>query len=156
MKLQDMHISDKGIKLGEDAEGIRYTPYDDGCGNMTIGIGHLIKAGESFPNKLTKQEAYEIYKKDLLSAEFRVKKAVLVDVTQSQFDVLVDMAFNMKYFSFMNSSVVRFVNEGKSDQAAERLLRYNKAFSEKKKTYIEMPGLVKRCKARYDLWKSID
>jgi len=157
MDIKLMHISNKGIKLAEQFEGIRYTPYDDGCGNMTIGIGHLIKEGEVFDHKLTDAEVYDLYRKDVLGVgEARVKAAVHVDVPQNIFDVLVDMAFNLQYLAFMNSSVVRLVNEKKFDEAAERLFRYNKAFSEKKKQYIVMPGLTKRCKARYDLWKSID
>jgi len=156
MKLQDMHISDRGIKLGENAEGKRYLPYDDGYGNMTIGIGHLIKEGEVFDHKLSDEEVYELYRKDVGIAEARVKKAVLVEISQNIFDVLVDMAFNMKYFSFMNSSVVRFINEGKLNQARERLPLYCKAKNINSGEMEVAPGLVKRCKARYDLWKSVD
>jgi GH24 family phage-related lysozyme (muramidase) len=150
-----MHISDRGIKIGEEMEGKRYVPYDDGCGNMTVGIGHLIQPSDNFTYPLTDEQVYEIYRKDIGYAEAKVKKNVTVEVTQNQFDVLTDMAFNMKYFSFMNSSVVRLLNEGKPDEAAERLFRYNKAFSEKQQKYIVMGGLTKRCKLRYDLWKSV-
>lgn len=158
MKVQDMHISEKGIKLGEEAEGKRYEAYDDGYGNMTIGIGHLIKPGEVFPKRLTDEQIYDIYRKDVRFAEERVKKAINanVELTQNQFDVLVDMAFNLKYFSFMNSSVVRLINEGKFDDAAERLHRYNKAFNIKKKVWEVAPGLVKRCAARYRLFKGLE
>ena len=156
MKLQDMHISNKGIKLGELMEGKRYLPYDDGYGNMTIGIGHLIKPDEVFDHKLSDEEVYAIYRNDVRIAEARVKKAIMVDVSQNIFDVLVDMAFNLKYFSFMNSSVVRLTNWGKIDEAGERLQFYNKALNEKTGKMEVSRGLTKRCKARYELWKSLD
>jgi lysozyme len=147
-----MHIGLKGIELGELAEGKRNVPYDDGCGNMTIGIGHLIRKNESFPKPLTDQEIYDIYRTDCIDAENKVKDVVNVEINQNQFDVLVDMAFNMRTFSFINSSVVRLINQNEFDLAAKRLLLYTKAFDKEKQEYVELKGLVKRCKARYKLF----
>ena len=37
-------------------EGFRSTEYLDVAGNRTIGYGHLVGAGESFPGSLTRAE----------------------------------------------------------------------------------------------------
>lgn len=47
----------------------RFQVYKDHLGYPTIGYGHLIKKGESFPNGLTDEEAEALLIKDIAIAE---------------------------------------------------------------------------------------
>jgi GH24 family phage-related lysozyme (muramidase) len=49
--------------------------YYDAAGNRTIGYGHLIKAGEEFPEKITKQEAENLLRKDFDKAIWHVENS---------------------------------------------------------------------------------
>lgn len=105
MSLLSMHISQHGLQFLEGWEGIRLFKYDDGGpgkGNCTIGIGHLIHLGpcqgwaseQPFNGGITKQQAYELLKKDIVSYEEVVKRFCRVNLTQNQFDALVDFCYN--------------------------------------------------------------
>lgn len=54
-------------------EGIRYEPYKDQNGKWHIGVGHLIKPGESF-GKLTLREVHTLFGKDYDLAHESVHK----------------------------------------------------------------------------------
>ncbi len=49
--------------------------YYDAAGNRTIGYGHLIKAGEEFPEKITKAEAENLLRKDFDRAIWHVENS---------------------------------------------------------------------------------
>lgn len=85
--------SDKGRRFIESQEGLVLHPYQDQTGHATIGYGHLIKAGEHFPNHITETEADALFVHDLQRFEAAVNSYGL-DLTQGQFDALVDFAFN--------------------------------------------------------------
>ena len=62
----------KKLKRIEDSQGLpdnkfHNTPYNDGNGVLTIGIGHALKKGEK--QKLTNAEVCELLAKDLLKCE---------------------------------------------------------------------------------------
>jgi len=48
-----MHISDKGLALIREFEDLRLTVYKDSSGLPTIGIGHKLTVGESYPHGIT-------------------------------------------------------------------------------------------------------
>ena len=50
----DIGIKQSTIYLIKQFEGLRNTAYDDGHGNMTIGIGHAIKPDEVKDRKSTR------------------------------------------------------------------------------------------------------
>jgi len=73
----------------------KYFQYDDGYGFPTIGYGHLIKKTENFTNGLTKQENIDLFKKDAEKFVKAVNGKLKKGVTQSQFDALVILQFNL-------------------------------------------------------------
>jgi lysozyme len=92
---EDLRTSDVGRDEIESHEGRRLQCYDDGYGFQTIGIGHLVKPGESFPNGLTDAECEDLFTVDLMDAEAIIHEHVQVPLTQSQFDALVSFVFNV-------------------------------------------------------------
>lgn len=92
---------------------------------LTIGYGHTgsdVRAGM----KITKEEAERLFRIDLLIHENNVNKLVKVQLTQSQFDALVSLEYNIGYGNFKGSSILRLVNECKFKEAGNRFLFENK------------------------------
>lgn len=91
-----MQLSRNGILFIEHNEGFRPTVYNDN-GKKAIGYGHDLLPGESFPNGITQPEAEELALKDAKYAE-KVCQTLFErhpDLTQNQFDALVDFGFNL-------------------------------------------------------------
>ena len=90
------HISELGVAFIKDYEEFHATPYDDGYGNLTIGYGYLIKAGESYQS-ITEEEADQLLRDELAIWEERVDDYLLsqnASWSQNQYDALVSLAFN--------------------------------------------------------------
>lgn len=121
-----MKTSDLGIELIKKHEGVRLEPYQDVAGLWTIGIGHLIKPGEEFTS-ISEEEAEDILRKDLEKAEKCVINGVKTPLSQSEFDALVSFVFNVGCQAFRNSTLLRLVNRGEMDDAAEQFARWNRA-----------------------------
>jgi lysozyme len=88
-----MITSDQGLKFIMDQEGVVLHPYQDQAGYWTIGVGHLVKAHEAFPDQITREQAMDLLATDVRRFERAVNDYNL-NLTQNQFDVLVDFAFN--------------------------------------------------------------
>lgn len=113
-----MNLSNAGIDFIKQWEGLRLRPYDDGYGNLTIGYGHLIKAGERF-GAITEGQAEQILVNDLAYFMNQVNSLVRVPLTQSQFDALVSLAFN--WGQFAQSSHLQRLNAGDYAGTARRI-----------------------------------
>lgn len=121
-----MNFSDNGINLLKKLEGYvkigdTHVIYDDKTGcpvnsngvlprGATIGYGHLIKSGENFINGINESTATELLRSDIAMAERAVKNNIRVCLTQNQYDALVIFAYNVGMNNFVNSSVVKYIN----------------------------------------------
>lgn len=107
------------------AEGLRLTAYKDGGGVWTIGYGHT---GADVREGLTISlpEAERILTHDLRVAEGHVNSAVQVKLTQNQFDALVSFVYNVGGGAFKTSTLLKLLNTGDYEGAANQLLRWNK------------------------------
>ena len=118
-------FSPKAIKLaGED--------------EYTIGYGHYgsdVHAGDT----ITEAEATELLERDLKVFENAVKSAVKVEITQSQFDALVSLSYNIGTGAFADSDTVKALNEGKVGHAAVDIPSWRRGMG-----YQILPGLEKR------------
>ncbi len=141
-----MNISNKGLELIKESEGFRAERYLDVAKKPTIGYGHLIKAGEDFSKGVTEEQATELLLKDVAWAETAVTTHVLVALNQNQFDALVDFTFNLGAGRLKESTLLKLVNEGKMDEAAEQFPRWVRAGGK------VQPGLVTRRQKERDLW----
>ena len=92
VKYLTMKASDILIEKVKEFEGLRLTSYKDSAGVWTIGYGHTrgVKAGQS----ITEKQADSLLRGDLLTAENYVN-GLKLNLTQGQFDALVDFCYNL-------------------------------------------------------------
>jgi GH24 family phage-related lysozyme (muramidase) len=115
-----MSLSAKGLKFIEchKAAGCKpnLTAYDASGnkhqGDWTIGYGHKILPGENFSNAITEAQAEALLSKDVQKAVNVVNGSLNHSPTQSQFDAMVSLAFNIGGGAFQSSTLVRELNHG--------------------------------------------
>ncbi|GGY38944.1 lysozyme [Parvularcula lutaonensis] len=125
-----MKISERGLELIKQFEGLELEAYQDIVGVWTIGYGHTSMAGppEVVPGmEITEQEAEEILRRDLRQYEEAVERAVKVDITQNMFDALVSITYNIGINAMRNSTFIKRLNNKDYEGAAEAMLWWNKA-----------------------------
>lgn len=104
--------STTGLTLTKRFEGLRLQSYQDIAGHWTIGYGH--KGQGVRPNQtITQAQATALLEADLRAAETVVNRCVKYQLTQNEFDALVDMAYNIGIGAFASSELVAYLNEGK-------------------------------------------
>ncbi len=141
-----MHLSEDGLELIKRSEGFREHLYLDVAGFPTIGYGHLVKAPESFPNGIAEPHAASILATDVQQAEQAVSRMVKVALTQGQFDALVDFCFNLGAGRLAASTLLRELNAGHHETAAQQLLSWDRAAG------VVNYGLKARREAELKLW----
>lgn len=72
----------------------RFHVYKDHLGNPTIGYGHLVLPGESFPCGLTEEEADKLLAKDIAIAQKGVK-SLKIDLPEDWNEFLIIMVFQL-------------------------------------------------------------
>lgn len=95
-KVKDMKLSQKGSKLIKDFEGFRGKPYKCSGGVLTIGYGHT--QGVKMNQVINRQQADELFKKDIEPFEKEVNKINQkknYNLNQNQFDSLVSFTYNL-------------------------------------------------------------
>lgn len=143
-----MEFSAAGLELLKRSEGFRSHIYKDVAGVPTIGYGHRLLASESFPNGIGEAQAAELLARDVRTAEQAVQRLVKVPLTQGQFDALVDFCFNLGAGRLAASTLLKVLNGGRYEDAAEQLLRWDLAGGE------ENAGLKTRRQAELELWNN--
>ena len=141
-----MRLSSAGLDLLKKSEGFRSRIYDDVAGLATIGFGHRLRRGESFPCGINEAQGEKMLAGDVLVAEEAVTRLVKVSLTQGQFDALVDFVFNLGAGRLAGSTLLRYLNEGKYDAAAWQLLAWDHAGAR------EIASLKNRREAEFKLW----
>lgn len=110
----------------------------EGENDYTIGYGHCgsdVHAGDT----MTEAEATELFERDLKVFENAVKSAVKVKITQSQFDALVSLSYNIGTGAIASSDTVKALNEGEIGHAAVDIPSWRRGMG-----YQILPGLEKR------------
>lgn len=123
-RASEFTVSESVITALKKSEAFKSCPYDDGVGVWTIGYGSTFLKDGSRVTKdtpcITQAEADELMRYKL-SRDFEsaVKNAVRVPITQSMYDSLVHLAYNVGgggIRSFANESGL---NAGNYEQAAD-------------------------------------
>jgi lysozyme len=114
----DMTYSKSGVELTEQFEGERLTAYQDSVGRWTIGYGHT--AGVVAGQTCTQADAEQWLQQDMDWAVRTVNAAVTVELTQDEFDALVDFTFNLGSGSLEHSELLQLVNQKDFVHAAEQ------------------------------------
>lgn len=140
-----MKIGSKGLELIKQFEGLKLTSYLCPANVWTIGYGSTgphVKEGMT----ITEQEAEDLLKEDINKFEECVNQAVEVDLTQEEFDALVSFSFNVGCVAFMGSTLLRLLNAGNKQAAAQQFPRWNKAAGK------VLAGLTRRREAEKALY----
>jgi lysozyme len=143
-----MKFSAAGMELLKKSEGFRNRVYRDVAGIPTIGYGHRLLHSDSFPNGIDEPQAANLLACDVRDAEQAVQRMVKVPLTQGQFDALVDFTFNMGAGRLASSTLLKSLNAGRYDDAAEQLLRWDHAGGQ------EIAALKARREAEAELWRN--
>ncbi len=120
--------SERGIKAIAIREGEVLHGYKDSKGLLTIGVGHLVTAGDPYKlhEPITKEESRRLLAIDLKEAEDAVN-SIGIPILQNEFDALVSLTFNIGSAGFKRSSIVkRLKAHATRKQVAEAILLWNK------------------------------
>jgi lysozyme len=147
-----MHMSQGGLdNLLKKFEGCKLKAYHCPAGVCTIGYGHTSAAGA--PQvvdgmTITQAQAEDILKRDIVKYEVAVMDLVKVKLTQNQFDVLVDFAYNAGVGNLKSSTMLKKVNAGDFDAVPAELMKWVKGGGK------VLPGLVRRRQAAGAWWSA--
>lgn len=141
-------ISKAGLEFISKWEGIVLHPYLDVASLWTIGVGHLIKATDSFSSmtnqqvkellqskdkshqyatsKISREEAMQLLESDVAVVENSLVQNIKVPLTQNQFDALISFGFNCGTGVFKTSGACKALNEGKYEEVPNKLLDWSK------------------------------
>ena len=135
------------INLVKKFEGLhKVTPEGDimaykcPAGKWTIGYGHIkgVKSGA----RISREEAEVLLMEDLEEHCAHVRRLVKVPVSQAQFDALSSFVFNLGSTAFGKSTLLRKLNAGDYDGAADEFTKWNKA--RENGVLKVFPGLTRR------------
>ncbi len=120
-----MKTNNAGLELILHFENFRSTSYKCPSGVWTIGYG---STGKDIVEGMTWTDAQceERFQRDLSRFEKAVEALVLVPVNENQFAALVSFAYNCGMHAFYSSTLLRCLNKGHPDDAAEEFKRWNK------------------------------
>ena len=110
-------ISEDGLKLLVEFEGLKLDAYQCTAGVWTIGIGSTkyangqpVKKGD----KITKEEAYKLFLDTSDTYSVCIKRYVIRPLKQNEFDALFCLCYNIGCGAFAKSSLVKFINGGQT------------------------------------------
>lgn len=161
----DLIKSFEGIEDGNPAT-VNLDPYLDPVGIWTIGWGHAIRRSGEFlrgaakraqafalyPGGITKGQAEDLLRGDVLDFCRDVEELVKVLLNDNQFAALVSFQFNTG--GLKGSTLLRKLNAGDYAGAAEQFAAWNKGTVRGKKVILN--GLVKRRAAEKRLFLTED
>ena len=121
-----MEYSKQGLDLTKRFEGCRLTAYQDVRGIWTIGFGHT---GPEVVEGLvwTQNQADSQLVMDLQHAVTVVNNLVTIGLSQPAFDAVVDLVFNIGSGKLWNSTMLKLLNAGNLEAAAEQFDRWDEA-----------------------------
>ena len=143
MKTQD-------ISLIKKFEGLVLKAYKDPVGIWTIGYGTIrypngekVKQGDS----ITKQQAEDYLRSDVVKFEKEITKLVKKSLTQNQFDALVSFTYNLGSTNLSKSTLLEKINKDPDDPSIRlEFIKWNKAGGK------ELLGLTRRRIEESDLY----
>lgn len=152
----NLTLSNKGKENIKKHETLQLVAYEIGDDMITIGYGHSEpakkskfkvgdKISEPHANKLFEHDVYEKAKNiRSMFKEWEIKNKRKVLITQSMFDAIVSMAYNIGITGFRNTDFVEYLEKGQIKNAADVI----------KQTKIsnKFPGLKDRRQFEYDLF----
>lgn len=127
-------------------EGKRLTAYTCSAGVWTIGFGHTV--GVNPGDQCTDEQAMKWLIEDIQKHVDQLAHYINVPVSQNEFIALTSLAFNVGVGAVSRSNLLRKLNTGDSEGAAEEFLDFCYAGGKR------VDGLYNRRKAEYELFLS--
>lgn len=139
-----MQLNQAGTALIRRFESCELTCYKDIVGLLTIGWGHrtMLPLGTA----ITQAEANRLLDSDLTETCTHVKALLTMDLTDNQFSAIICLVFNIGVGNFKTSTLLKLLNGGGFNPAADQFLRWDHAGGK------EVPGLLRRRQAERDLF----
>lgn len=138
-----------GKDLIKQFEGLRLKAYLCPAKVPTIGFGSTfyedgtrIRLGDTITEERAEKLLDIVYDK----FEADVKSLVKVEINENQLGALVSFAYNLGSNALKGSTLLRFVNLGKFNEASEEFKKWVRSGS------VILPGLVKRREAERQLF----
>ena len=133
-------------------EGLRLESYLDGVNVWTIGWGTTQINGRPVTEgmKITREQAVEYFNTDVAKFETIIRKNVTVPITNNQFAALVSFVFNIGASAFKKSTLLKKLNQGDYDGAANEFGRWIYAKGK------VLNGLITRREQERDLFLTPD
>lgn len=131
-----MRVSDICFEKIQEFEGLKLTSYKCPAGVWTIGFGHTkgVKMGQT----ITKAQAESLLRGDLLPCEEYVR-GLNLELTQGQFDALVDFCFNLGTAALQRSTLLQKIRTKADEQIIrDEFAKWVNAGG------VRLQGLVKR------------
>lgn len=141
-----LSLSSEGVLLIKRFESLRHAWYVCPAGKLTIGYGHVKRPVDVFTAPISTAFAEALLRQDLAEFESAVYEEVMVPLSQGQFDALVSLAFNIGNQNFKTSTLLKKLNAGDKNTAAEQFLKW--VYARK----IRLSGLVARRTAERQLF----
>jgi lysozyme len=157
-----LKISDSGLQFIKRYEGLKKTVYLDVAGLKTVGYGHLLTKPELSSNSvtiggkkifldraLTDAEVDTLLRQDIEPKAQTVRSTIKTPLTQSQFDALVSLCFNIGSGAFASSTLAKDINAGNLEKAPGDFLMWCKAGGKTVK------GLLNRRQAEASIFRGM-
>ena len=139
-----MRLSDYAFEKLKEFEGLRLKAYRCSSGVLTIGYGHTknVKPGdvidEATANMLLIKDVEAVER--LANLENFAKK-----LSQGQYDAFISFLFNVKYSSYLTSTLrKKLINNVDDTTIPDEIRRWVYGTDPETKKKIKLPGLVKR------------
>lgn len=124
-------INQSALDLIKEFEGLRLETYRDSVGVLTIGYGTTAAAGVGINPQpgmtITQAQAEQYLRAGVEKFAAQIRPMIKVPVTPNEFGACVSLAYNIGPGAFTRSSVLRFLNAGSKDIAAQKFALWNKA-----------------------------
>jgi lysozyme len=124
-------------------EGVRQTAYRDVVGVPTVCFGET--QGVKMGDRYTLDECKVMFRNSLEKYALPVERCIKRPMADSTYISFVSLSYNIGSGGFCNSSVARLYNMGRTREACDYMLRYNRAG---RKVF---PGLERRRQAERKL-----
>ncbi|QHI97339.1 glycoside hydrolase family protein [Xylophilus rhododendri] len=157
-----LSFGDKGITLLKDIETLRLKPYDDQTGKdidawvrgATIGYGQLISQNEwdVYKDGISIDNAEKTFNDKLLPFVNSVQLNVKTPLLQNQFDALVILNYNIGQSAFINSSLLKIINDPTAKTAFDSTEDAWKAFNKSQGKVNN--GLINRRASEWNIYNS--
>lgn len=147
--MEQLKPSEVCVSMIQAFEGYVGKAYKDAVGVWTIGFGTTRPDGQPVKPGMecTKEQAKEWLLTDLSNFMKRVEPSIKVALEQHQVDAIASFIYNVGTGNFLKSTMLKYINAGMMDHAANEFPKWNKAGGR------VLKGLVRRRDAEMRMFK---